>query len=250
MRLLLTRPADDAARTRAALLARGHDVMLAPLLSVVPVPVAIGERSWRESWDAVIFTSANACRAVAATLAGGDANHPRLAALLTRPAYVVGGRTAAAARAAGFTRIESADGDADALLRLIATHFKGPGKADARLLYLAGEDRAADIAAALAPEKIAVETVSIYKAEAATGLPDDVLRALAAGAIGGVLHFSGRSAQAYLRCAGMGQAAALAPVQFCLSPRIAAVVKEAGARRIAVAARPDEAALLDLIENA
>jgi uroporphyrinogen-III synthase len=249
MRLLLTRPADDAERTRAVLLARGHDVVLAPLLSVVPVPVAIGEGSWRESWDAVIFTSANACRAVAATLAG-NANHPHLAALLTRPAYVVGGRTAAAARAAGFTRIESADGDADALLRLIATHFKGSEKADARLLYLVGEDRAADIAAALASEKIVVETMSVYKAEAATGLPDDVLRALAAREIGGVLHFSVRSAQAYLRCAGVGQAAALAPVQFCLSPRIAAVVKEAGARRIAVATRPEEAALLALIENA
>ena len=37
MRLLVTRPEPDAARTAASLRARGHDVALAPLLSAQAV---------------------------------------------------------------------------------------------------------------------------------------------------------------------------------------------------------------------
>ena len=61
-----------------------------------------------------------------------------------------------------------------------------------------------------------------------------------------VLHYSRRSAESYL--AGAEQAGvaaqALAVRQFCLSAQIAAPLTAAGAANVAVAPRPDEAALI------
>jgi len=65
LRLLLTRPEPDAARTAAALRAAGHEVLTAPMLRIEPVAADLGAGPW----EAVLITSANAARAVAA--------HPR-----------------------------------------------------------------------------------------------------------------------------------------------------------------------------
>jgi uroporphyrinogen-III synthase len=64
-----------------------------------------------------------------------------------------------------------------------------------------------------------------------------------------VLHFSARSAEAYLDCAAHGgiRADALAPVHYCLSRQVAAPLAAAGAAAVRVAPRPDEAALLGLV---
>jgi uroporphyrinogen-III synthase len=72
---------------------------------------------------------------------------------------------------------------------------------------------------------------------------------LAQRAIDGVLHFSARSAEAYLDCAARGGISdhALAPVHYCLSRQVAAPLSAAGAAAVQIAARPDEAALLELV---
>ena len=142
----------------------------------------------------------------------------------------------------------SADGDADDLVRLISARGAGT---HAPLLYLAGEDRAVDVAAELGRRGVPVRTVVVYRTVAAAAFPSAVETALAGGALAGVLHFSRRSAEAYLRCAeaaGIG-AAALAPTHYCLSPQVAEPLTAAGATNILVASRPDEAALLDLVPS-
>ena len=102
MRLLVTRPAVDGERTAEKLRARGHDVLLAPLLQVE----MLGDAELGAGpWAAVAITSANAAYAVNA--------HARRAELSALPAYAVGRRTAAAARAAGFAEVASADGGVD-----------------------------------------------------------------------------------------------------------------------------------------
>jgi uroporphyrinogen-III synthase len=115
------------------------------------------------------------------------------------------------------------------------------------LLYLAGEDRAVDLAADLAPHRIAVHTVVIYRAVQETDFPVGARTALEAGGLDGVLHYSRRSAEAYVHCSKALRAAALAPVQYCLSEAVAGPLREAGANRVRVAAHPDEAALLAVI---
>ena len=127
MRLLVTRPEPDGERTGAALRARGHDVLLAPLLRVEAIACDFGEATY----GAVVMTSANAARAVAA--------HPSRAVLAAHPAFTVGRGTAEAARTAGFADVRSADGDKADLAALIRAGYEGKR---GPLLYLAGEDRA------------------------------------------------------------------------------------------------------------
>src|SRR5262249_5297741 len=204
MRLLVTRPEPDGERTAARLRARGHEVTLAPLLHIDAIDVELP----REPLSAVVMTSANAARAIA--------RHPRREPLPALPASTVGRHTAEAARAAGFREVECADGDTDDLAALLRARFN---EQSAPLLYLAGEDRAGDLAASGVPLVIA----TVYRAVKVERFAPDVAVALAQGALDGVLHFSRRSAQAYLDCAaraGMLERA-LALVHFCLSRQVA-----------------------------
>jgi len=234
MRLLVTRPAPDNARSAEALRARGHDVTLAPVLRVeADADVDLGAGPWA----AVLITSANAARAVA--------DHPRRETCLRVPALCVGRRSAEAARAAGFAEVVSADGDAGDLARLVAA--RAPNRP---LLWLAGEDRAGDLAGALAASGIAVHTVVLYRAVAETALPAAVRKALAGGAIDGVLHYSRRSADAFeaiVMAAGI-DLKSLPTKHYCLSAQVAAPLRQLGIEAVVVAERPDETALLALLD--
>jgi uroporphyrinogen-III synthase len=236
VRLLLTRPEPDAQRTAAALRAQGHDVVIAPLLRIVPIadaPIGVGP------WTAVLITSANAAHAVAA--------HSHVAPMRTLPVFAVGRRSAEAMASAGFADVTSADGNVSDLAQLVAARLQPA----ARLLYLTGEERSGDLAGDLRARGFAVETTLIYRAIAAPALPPAAADALASG-IDGVLHFSRRSAETYVdaaRTAGMVRNA-LKPIHFCLSAQVAEPLAQAGAADIRIAERPNEAVLLALIDAA
>lgn len=234
MRLLITRPEPDARHTAAALRARGHDVVVAPLMQIAPVrEAAIGAGA------AILVTSANAAQAIAA--------HRQHAALRGLPVFAVGARSAQAMRTAGFADVTSANGNAGDLARLVAARVP----ARTPLLYLAGADRAGDLAGDLRARGFAVDTIVVYRAVAITRWPPAAAEALAGG-LHGVLHFSRRSAAAYVEAArAAGQlAGALAPAQFCLSAGVAEVLQRAGAIGVHVARAPTEAALVELADMA
>jgi uroporphyrinogen-III synthase len=120
------------------------------------------------------------------------------------------------------------------------------------LLYLCGEDQAADVGGTLAKAGVAVTTTPIYRMVAAERFPAPAAEALRAGRIEAVLHYSRRSAAAYLACAqGDGiQTPALAPVHYALSAAVAAPLLDAGTGDVRIADRPDEAALLRALGSA
>jgi uroporphyrinogen-III synthase len=236
MRILVTRPEREAERTAAALRARGHDVMLAPLLRIEWVTDAdLGGGPWA----AILITSANGAWAAAA--------HPRASELASIPVMAVGRSSAEAARAAGFAEVTSADGDGRDLVRQVAARFVGQPQP---LLYLAGEDRARDLVGELGGFGIAVRTAVIYRAVRAAALPPEALAALQGGRIDAVVHFSRRSVEAYLECGRDILGHALAPAHYCLSARAAEPLRAAGAADVRSVARADEAVLLDLIGSA
>ena len=233
MRILITRPENDAARTAAALRARGHDTIIAPLLTIEIVPDAdLGAGPW----SAILVTSANAVRAIA--------GHKRGDELRGLPVFTVGAHSAQDMRAAGFADVASADGNVDDLAKLAAGRLP-PG---ARLLYLAGEERSGDLAGALRAQAFTVNTALVYRAVATERLPPHTIAALAVG-IDAVLHFSRRSAETYVNAArnsGLAEAALTKPLHICLSERIAAPLLADGAVNIRVAAQPEEAAMIAL----
>jgi uroporphyrinogen-III synthase len=233
MRLLVTRPEPDNERTAAALRARGHEVLLAPLLRIEAVANAdLGP----PPWAALLLTSANGARAVA--------HHPRRGELLALPVLAVGRGSAEVARDAGFRDVASADGDADDLARLAASRFAGAAQP---LLYLAGEDRSGDLAGELQAKGLTVRMVVAYRAAKAAAFPLAALAALEQGRIDGVLHFSRRSVEAYVEFSRDLMRHTLAPAHYCLSARAAEPLRQAGANRIEIAARLDEASLLALV---
>ena len=97
---------------------------------------------------------------------------------------------------------------------------------------------------------VAAELVVVYRAVAAS-LPMALLRALRANQVDAVLHFSRRSAESYIAgSVAMGAATvALAVRHFCLSEQVAEPLRHAGAKSVAVAMRPDEAAMIELLES-
>ena len=234
MRILVTRPEPDAERTAQKLRARGCDVLLGPVLRIRHLEEAdLGAGPW----DAVAMTSANAAHALE--------RHARRMQITRLPVLTVGRRTAEAARALGFTDMASANGNEQALAHLIGAHVARGNK----ILYLAGEDRAGDLAVAVVPHGVRVETVVVYRAVAADRLPEPAAAALRTGDVNGVLHFSRRSAVIYLDCARAAGVldSALKPFQYCLSNAVAEPLVAAGASRVRVAQSPEENALLDLV---
>ncbi len=235
VRLLVTRPEPDCERTAALLRERGHEVLQQALLRIEPV---VDAEFGPGPWAAVLFTSANAVRAVAA--------HCRLSELAGLPAYTVGERTRSAAAAAGFAPVMSADGDVDALARLIAARPPAAGRS---LLYCAGEELAGDLAGGLAARGLRVETVCVYRAAVVADLAPDVRAAFAGHAIDAVLHYSARTAGAFVAAATAAgiRDLSIQPRHLCLSAQVAAPLVAAGAAAVDVASEPNEQALFALI---
>src|ERR1700743_1239888 len=111
MAVLVTRPHPDSATTAAALRAKGYEVMQAPLLRFEPVACS----GLDAEYGGVLVTPTNALRAVEGQL--GES-------LLKRPLFAVGEATAAAARAAGFSKISAAKNDAGSLRDLVLAAVK------------------------------------------------------------------------------------------------------------------------------
>ncbi len=236
MRLLLTRPQPDAARTAVALRALGHELIVAPLVEIEILSHADLSAG---PWKAFLVTSANALRGVAGQTHRNEVGNV--------PVFTVGDRTAQAVRDAGFTAVTSASGNVNDLAALVAAHLNPP----ARLLYLTGEDRSGDLAGALRARGFVVDMVVVYRAMVAETLPAEAATALTRG-IDGVLHYSRRGAEAFVAAAqraGLQEAAFQKPAHFCLSAQVAEPLEQAGAADIRIAPRPVEADLIGLVPS-
>lgn len=231
MRLLLTRAADDAARTREKLEAMGHQVIVSPVIEIVGT-----DTSWPLGVvDAVVATSAHAF------LEPPDGLSPETRRLL--PLYLVGNRTAAAARASGFLGASTVAKTAAALAREIGELAHRPR----RLVYLAGHDRKSDLEAAFADMDQSVDVVEVYAARPVAMPNQEALKALHGNAVDGVLHFSRRSASLLVDATKKAGLDIGRPTHFCLSEDVAAPLRDAGCPAIEVALKPHEADLLSLV---
>jgi uroporphyrinogen-III synthase len=235
MRLLVTRPELDAMRQVERLAARGHEAVLAPLLAIetaTEMPLEL------DGAQALIVTSRNALRALA--------THRELAASLQLPLFAVGEATAKAAAELGFTRVTSGPGTGEGLAQLIADALDPDAGA---LVHLAGETVAFDLKSALQAKGFTLRQPVLYRAVAATRLPESVLTLLNEGKLDGVILMSPRTAAIFaalvVRHEALTQASRLDC--YCLSAAVAQAVEPLKARTI-VAARPSEEDILALLD--
>jgi uroporphyrinogen-III synthase len=240
--VLVTRPAPDNEATASALRARGFEVLLAPMLRFEPVAF---QEDKDAQYGAVLVTSANALRGIEPHLKGSR--------LLKLPLFAVGEHSASAAGGMGFENVIPAHGDAASLRDSVLASVKAKElKKTSTLLYLAGADLARDLAGELGERGFTVVTHTTYRMNPVAGLPRETSEAFAANRVEAVLHYSRRSARAFLeavRTAGV-EISALAIPQCCISAAVASVVRDAGATRVMTAASPDENALFEVLDRA
>jgi uroporphyrinogen-III synthase len=242
MAVLITRPHPDDETTAAGLRARGYEVLRAPMLRFEAVAF---HDDMDARYGAIIVTSANAVRGIEPLLKSHR--------LLELPLFAVGEHTATAARRAGFTHVISANGDAAGLRDCVLASVKTKAlKKASTLLYLAGADMAHDLASELGEHGFRVVTQTTYKMSPVSSLPPEVCDAFAANRVEAVLHFSRRSARAFLDAARAGgvEISALSIPQCCISASVASVLRDAGATQVMVAASPDENALFEALDRA
>ncbi len=228
MRVLLTRPSRDAARSAEKLLSLGHRTLIDPVIEIEPLPFdATGD------YVAIAFTSGNAVRIAAA-----------VEALKNIPVFAVGTRTAEVAREAGFKNVGVGAGDVNALGEWMAAELPQ----GARVLHLAGEDLAGDLTGRLTRSGFKAETRIIYRARVAARLKSETAAAFREARIDAVLHYSERSAAAFVRladAAGIGDDIRKTR-HLCLSSAVAAPFKLFGVHA-EIAAAPEETVLFELL---
>jgi len=242
MAVLVTRPRPDDEATASALRARGFEVLRAPMLRFEPVPFHDDADA---RYGAIIVTSANALRAIMPHLAGSR--------LLNLPLFAVGEHTASVARDAGFGEVMTAKGDAAALRELVTSAVKSKQlKKAGTLLYLAGADLARDLSGELGEKGFTVVTHTTYRMVPVASLPREICDAFVANRIEAVLHYSRRSARAFLDAARSGgvEISALALPQCCISAAVATILRDAGAQQVTAAANADENALFEALSRA
>ncbi|HKH00216.1 MAG TPA: uroporphyrinogen-III synthase [Bradyrhizobium sp.] len=242
MAVLVTRPHPEDETTASALRARGYEVLRAPMLRFEPVAFNDDDEG---HYGAVIVTSANALRGLTSQLSNSK--------LLKLPLFAVGEHTASAARGAGFENVISANGEAGTLRDLLLARVKTKQLQKTNpLLYFAGADLARDLGGELGQRGFTVVTHTTYRMAPVPGLPRETCEAFAGNRVEAVLHYSRRSARAFVeaaRNAGV-EISALAILQCCISDGVASVMRDAGATQVMAAASPDENALFAVLDRA
>ncbi len=182
MRVLLTRAREDAEPLAARLAERGLEFEIEPLLSFIPegdAPLEVAAA------QALVFTSAAGARIFAARSPAREI-----------PVFAVGDATAAAARVAGFGRVESAAGDVDDLARLIKARLDPRAGA---LFHGAARQVAGDLGGLLTAAGFEVRREILYEAKPIEALSESTLTGLAGGRFDAVAFFSPRTAETFVR---------------------------------------------------
>ena len=237
-RLLLTRPREDSLALADVLAQRGVDALIEPMMTIRLDEQARLDLS---GVQAVLLTSANGARALAAASRDRAARHV--------PVLAVGCATAQAARDAGFGTVTAADGDVDALAALAAARLRPDA---GRLVHVAGRVSTGDLAARLCAAGFEAERVPLYDAVAVGAFSPPARQALEAQTLAGAALFSPRTARLFaklLRESGL-ETTARALTAFCLSQAVAVALETLSWKRVCVAARPRQEALVACVVSA
>lgn len=239
--VLLTRPEAQSRRFAAQVegrLGSGVRVVIAPVMRIAPC----GPLPGLAPGDVPVFTSESGAEAFAA-----------LGGACVGPAFAVGGHTAAVARRLGFAPVVEGPGDGAGLAGVIARAEGGAegmaqvgahGGPEGRVIWhLHGAHVAGDVTGLLRARGIKARDAAIYD-QVAEPLSAEARALLAGDAPVLVPVFSARTAR--LLAGDLAQARA--PVGLAaISPAVAGHLPVQSAGKVAVAARADAAAVLDLL---
>jgi uroporphyrinogen-III synthase len=240
LRVLVTRPEEASYRTAKRLETMGHRPIVLPLMRAEHHPDDVLE-GLRHPHSAIAITSAEAARVLQSL---GQKNYP----YLNVPLFAVGEATALAARNAGFTAVEAAEGTASSMIALFGERLRQM-TLHHPLLYVAGAPRTATFEAGLTELEIPFLTVQGY---AMIAVPVDeaaLSAALQAKPVDAVLLYSPATATRFFelpltrRSWNVLQHTRI----LCLSENVAHAVPAPLQSVVIVADRPDEDSLFALL---
>ncbi len=236
MRLLVTRPEPEAEVLAETLRKAGYKAIVEPMLVIRPIGNARLELT---GVNALVVTSSNALRALS--------SHADLTIMRRLPLFVVGAATAEAARRLGFGEVIEGGGSAETLLPVLASAFHS----GARLLHLAGDVVAVDLATPLSRSGIALDTAVVYESVACSALSGKLVAALRQSEVDGVILMSPRTAATFVALVKQGSLTGEARrlVYFCISANTASALGDWAPDTIRVADQPDLMSLLALIDR-
>jgi uroporphyrinogen-III synthase len=226
-KIWITRAQPGADATAARVRALGHEAFVAPLLTV---SLLEGVRIDMEGVGALAFTSANGVRAFA-----------EISPDRTQRVFAVGVSTAEAARAVGFKRVLSADGDVAALSVGIASRRR---ELTGAVLHPGASELAGDLSGSLRQQGIEVREVALYETVPADLSEADVAHLQAMDAV--LLH----SPKAATALAKLLKTLPLPDLRaLCLSKAVGKPLARSPISAKVFAPFPLEAALLNLIDR-
>jgi len=227
-RVLITRPEPGATETATRLAALGILPVIAPILSIVAKDIHVPEYV-----AAVLLTSRNAVAACPPSL------H-------SRPVFAVGTATATHAAEAGFSHVLNADGDAEALSKLVANTLTSEGGS---LFLPTGQGQGANLAASLRQRGFRVLRRVAYQAVCVPALPEAVETHLRQRQLTAAMFFSGQTSRHFVHLIQAAQLSdAIRDVEaVSISERAAMALRPLPWRRISVAAKPNQDAMLVLL---
>ena len=182
MRVLITRPREEAVQLARRIEAMGFETCVEPLICIRHL---VGVRTDWTRAQAVVFTSANGVRALVA-----EGGCPR-----DTQAFAVGAATAAAARAAGFRQVIEGPGTVEGLAPLIVANCTPEA---GTIVHVSGSAIARDLVPLLEASGLAVDRAVLYEAIPAPRLSAETEEMLVRGAIDATLFFSPRTARVFV----------------------------------------------------
>ena len=241
MAVLVTRPLPDGETTAASLRARGFAALVGADAAV---------RTARRFMTKRICTMA-ASSSPAPMRCAASSLSSRAAPCSKLPLFAVGEHSAAAARQAGFAKVDHRQRRRRHAARSRGRERKVENAQEGQPAALSRRRRSgARSCRRTRRERVFGGDPHHLQDGSGKSLPREVCDAFVAGEIEAVLHYSRRSARAFLDAARDGgvEISALALPQCCISAGVAAIVREAGASQVAVAASPDENALFEALD--
>jgi uroporphyrinogen-III synthase len=228
MKLLVTRPLDDAQPLAEKLEGLGHEAVIVPLLHIVA----------RESVD----VGAGPYQALCVSSANGLSAKADLSPFHHTPFFAVGPQSAKEARRQGFDHVHDKGGNVEGLVRVMCKALKPD---DGPVLYLSGSETTGDLEGKLKAQGFSVSRVIVYDAApCAVDNLADVMRE-----VDGVLLYSPRTAKlwvAQVTKAGCVEKTRALP-HYCLSANVAANLPQGWAKH--VSKTPDENGMLTLLDQ-
>ena len=223
----MTRPEPGASATAARLRDAGWQPVVAPFLAVRPMRVALPRP---DQLQAVVVASGNA-------VALPTPFH-------ALPLLAVGNATAARARAAGFSTVHSADGDAQALAAL-AGRLLDPARGP--VLLAAGRGQGTLLERALNRDGFTVKRRAVYSSTHVGRFPGSAADAIAGG-LHAAVFFSAETARAFARLLPASLRPYLGGTEAAvIGPGAAQALRHLPWRALRVAVRPTQDEVLALL---